>query len=238
MAVTTALVVGTGLAVKGAIDSRQAIKESGRVQAEVAGENIEESRRQFDVTQESLRPAIEAGDAAREQQRILLGLGPSVPGEISAEDARAQAFENLQESPGQQFLRRRAERAITRNAARIGGLGGGNVRTALQENAIGLAQTDLDNQFARLGQIAGQGTAATTNVARFGAGSVIDQASQRTVSADARASGVLAGAQLTNQVGGQFLNLAGQFAGGGAFSRPPTPKLPTSNAPQFNQFAA
>ena len=46
---------------------------NARIQAGTQA-GIAEQRRQFDVTQETLRPSIEAGDLAREQQLALLGL--------------------------------------------------------------------------------------------------------------------------------------------------------------------
>lgn len=46
-------------------------------------------------------------------------------------------------SPGQAFLKRRQEKALLRNQAALGGLGGGNIRTALQEQAAGIAAQDL-----------------------------------------------------------------------------------------------
>lgn len=75
----------------------------------------------------------------------------------SGRGAQGRAFEDFRSSPGQQFLVDESERALTRNAAAIGGVGGGNVRRALQENAIGLASQDFNNQFSRLSQVADRG---------------------------------------------------------------------------------
>ena len=94
-------------------------------------------------------PFTKAGGQAFDIQAAL-------PGAQGA-DAQGRAFENFQASPGQEFLVGEAERALLRNQGAIGGLGGGNVRRALQENAIGLASQDFANQFSRLGEIAGRG---------------------------------------------------------------------------------
>ena len=48
-------------------------------------------------------------------------------------EAQAAAFANFRESAGQKYFRERQEQALLRNAAAIGGIGGGRVRTALQE---------------------------------------------------------------------------------------------------------
>ncbi len=87
----------------------------------------------------------------------------------TAQEQQQAAFDQLAESPGQQFLRDRAQKNLLRGAASIGGLGGGRVRTALVEQGVGFAQQDLQNRFGRLGQLAGQGQAAATNVGQFGA---------------------------------------------------------------------
>ena len=77
------------------------------------------------------------------------------------EQAQQDAYNNFNDSPGQQFLRDRGEQAIVRNAAATGGLGGGNVQKALATFGQGLAQQDFSNQFNRLGQVSNQGFAAT-----------------------------------------------------------------------------
>ena len=82
-------------------------------------------------------------------------------------DAQAQAYAQFQESPGQAYLREQAERGLTRNAAAIGGLGGGAVRSALQEQAIGMAAQDFENQFNRRGTVADRGMNAANTEAEI-----------------------------------------------------------------------
>jgi hypothetical protein len=77
--------------------------------------------------------------------------------------AQQQAYANFQESPGQQYLREQSERALLRNQAALGGLGGGNVRQELSRQAIGLAAQDFENSFNRLGSITGTGLTAASN---------------------------------------------------------------------------
>jgi hypothetical protein len=74
--------------------------------------------------------------------------------------AQQAAFDNFQNSPGQQYLVNESERAIRRNAAATGGLGGANVQRALQENAIGLASQDFNNAYNRLGEVSDRGLGA------------------------------------------------------------------------------
>ncbi len=135
-------------------------REAAEVQEEQFGQGIAEQRRQFDLLYDLSRPSIEAGDLARQQQLALLGLlGP---------EAQQQAQSEVEESPAQKFIRDRQQRALLRNASAIGGLGGGNVRSALQEQAAGFAMQDAENQFNRLASLTGGAQVGVGNVGQFG----------------------------------------------------------------------
>jgi len=182
------MAIGTGAAIIGgsiisslvganAADTAANTQERGTTAA------IEEQRRQFDVTQGNLQPSLEAGNLAREQQQALLGL--------SGTEAQQAAFSGLENSPGQQFLRDRAQKNLVRNASAIGGLGGGNVRSALVQQGVGFAQQDLQNQFGRLGQLAEQGQAAGTALGQFGQQTAGNIGDAMISGGNARASGIL-----------------------------------------------
>lgn len=163
--------------------ARKAAEKAAREQEEGIQAGIAEQRRQFDITQSNLQPFQEAGTAALGSQQDLLGLnGP---------EAQAAAFAALEQSPGQQFLRDRAQKNLLRNASAIGGLGGGNVRSALVQQGVGFAQQDLQNQFGRLGQLAGQGQSAATSIGQFGTQSAGNIQQGLAASGQARASGIL-----------------------------------------------
>lgn len=201
----------------------RAAGEAAEGQERAAAASIEELRRQFDITEargveaqefqrEQLDPFIRAGGGALEQQQALLGLGGA--------GAKRRAVEGLSESPGQQFLRGRQEKALLRSSAALGGLGGGNVRTALQEQATGFAQQDLENQFNRLGAISGAGLSAASGagqgalssagqLGQFGQQTSQGITQQLTGAANARASGIQAQQQAKS-------NLIGTAAGVGA----------------------
>lgn len=111
--------------------------------------------------QSGLGGFLTQGQGASQQQAALSGaLGPQ---------AQAQAFQQFESSPGQQFLQERGERAVLRNAAATGGLGGGNVLKALSDYGQGMALQDLENQFARLGQVANRGANVGQTMAGVGA---------------------------------------------------------------------
>lgn len=152
-------------------------------QSGAAEQGIDVQNEQFQRILGLLGPSIEGGDLARQQQLGLLGLlGP---------EAQQAAQAQFAESPGQQFIRERQQRALTRNQAAIGGLGGGNIRTALQEQAAGFAAQDFGNQFNRLGGLAGAGQQAATNIGQFGQASAANIGNLLTQRGQAQASGTL-----------------------------------------------
>jgi hypothetical protein len=195
--------------------AKEAAKNAAKEQEEAAFAGIAEQRRQFDITQESFRPFQEAGVGAIGQQQALLGL--------SGAGAQQSAFDQFNQSPGQQFLRDRAQKNLLRNSAAIGGLGGGNVRSALVQQGVGFAQQDFQNQFGRLGQLAGQGLSATTNVGQFGQNTANNIQQGLNVSGQARASGILGQQQAAAQQQQQL-----QQTGFAALSFFSDPKLKTN----------
>jgi len=179
-------------------------KSGQKAAAKGESASLEESQRQFDLTREDFRPFQEAGTAALGQQQALIGL--------SGIEAQQAAFDTLEASPGQQFLRDRAQKNLVRNASAIGGLGGGNVRSALVQQGVGFAQQDLQNQFGRLGQLAGQGQTATANVAQIGGNISQNIANQAIASGQNRATGIAQQNQITQNTIGGLSNLFGQFS--------------------------
>ena len=175
--------------VTGVKAGEKAALQAGEIQADSAQAGIDESRRQFDITsanlsdadkfnreqlgigrdaaigqlsesqlaqQQQLNPFAQAGTSALQQQQALLGLG--------GQQQQQEAFNSFADSPGQRFIRERAQKALLRNAAAIGGLGGGNVRSALVEQGAGFAAQDFNNQFNRLSDLRASGQNAATNI--------------------------------------------------------------------------
>lgn len=169
--------------------AREAAEKAAKEQQDAAQAGIAEQRRQFDITQGNLQPFQQAGQAALGSQQDLLGLNGA--------EAQAAAFAAMENSPGQQFLRDRAQKNLLRNSSAIGGLGGGNVRSALVQQGVGFAQQDLQNQFGRLGQLAGQGQSAANSIGQFGTQVAGNIQQGLNMSGQARASGIL-GVQQAN----------------------------------------
>lgn len=110
------------------------------------------------------QPYTEAGAGAIGQEAALSGaLGP---------EAQQAAIDSFIESPGQKYLREQQEKALLRSGAAIGGLGGGRIRSALMEQAMGIAATQQQQQLENLRSIATRGQSAAGDVAgiRIGTG--------------------------------------------------------------------
>lgn len=198
--------------------SEDAAIEAANIQAQGAERGITEARRQFDVIQDREAPMVEARDRAVAQQQALLGL--------LGKEEQAAAFAGLEESPGQKFIRERQQKALIRSAGAIGGLGGSSVRTALQQQAAGFAQQDIQNQFGRLGQVVQPGQQSAQNLGQFGTQAGQNISNLGVAGSQAMASGILGKASVAPQVTSGLLQLGGQFAGA-AFGAPKAPKAPT-----------
>lgn len=139
-----------------------------------------------------------AGVQAQQQQAALSGaLGP---------EAQQQAMSAFNASPGQAFLREQGELGIINQATALGGLGGGNVKKELLRFGTGLAQQDFANQFARLGQLSGQGLQAAGQAGQF-----LSQAGQQ--QGNLAATNAQLGTQANLASAANRLSAAGQQAG-------------------------
>lgn len=98
------------------------------------------------------QPYQSAGENALNEEAALSGaLGP---------EAQQRAIDAFTESPGQKYLREQMEKSLLRNNAAIGGLGGGAVKSALQEQAFGIASTNQQQHLENLRSLAGRGQEA------------------------------------------------------------------------------
>lgn len=95
------------------------------------------------------QPYSEAGQAAIQREAALSGA-------LGAE-AQQEAIDSFIESPGQKYLREQQEKALLRSAAATGGLGGGRVLSALQEQAMGRAAGQQQQYLENLRSLAGRG---------------------------------------------------------------------------------
>ncbi len=150
------------------------------------------------------------------------GLAAPAPAAAPADQAffpeavtREQALTAFAETPGQQFLRERQERALLRSASAIGGLGGGNIRTALQEQAFGRSATQLGEFQNRLATLAGRAQTATAGLGQLGGQAAGQISGLLEAGGQAQASGILGAQQARAGLGQQVLG-AGLGAAAGA----------------------
>lgn len=241
MGLGAAVIAGAVISGAVAIDSS---KRSAKAQKAGINTATGEQRRQFDITTEQLTsaeeqnradviagrtgsiasqregfvrqkrelsPFAQAGVDALGQQQALLGLG-------SPEEQQA-AFDQFSESPGQRFIRERAQKALLRNSAAIGGLGGGNVRSALVEQGAGFAAQDFNNQFNRLSDLRTSGQTAATNIGQGALSTGTNVGSTRFNAGQLLGSGAINTAARQGQFGQNFATNVGNLAVQGGNAR-------------------
>lgn len=138
----TGLIAG-GTTLLGGMMQADAASEAAGAQSATAAAGIAEQRRQFDAIRELLKPYVEVGGPALEQQRALVGLrGPQ---------AQQAAIAGLEASPLFQAQVRHGEEALLQRASATGGLRGGNVQAALAQFRPQMLQAEIERQYGRLG---------------------------------------------------------------------------------------
>lgn len=150
----------------------------------------------YDRATANLSPFAAGGNQAYQQQLAFSGaLGP---------EAQQRAYDSFVESPGQQYLQEQGERAVMRNAAAAGGMGG-QVLQELQRQGQGLAQQDFGNYFNRLAGTAQQGQQAAGQLAGYGA-------QRANTLANLASQGAANRANLLSSLGSGASGLTSQFA--------------------------
>lgn len=154
--------------ITGAKQQAKAAEAAAGTQAGYAQAGIEEQRRQFDMLTELLRPYVEAGTPALQQQQAFLGLrgAPEQQAAIGA----------LEQSPFFQSAVRQGEEALLQQASATGGLRGGNIQAALAQFRPAMLQQQIAQQYQNLAGLtslgqqsaAGQGSAGMQTAGSIG----------------------------------------------------------------------
>lgn len=136
-----------------AIQSSAASKASNQ-QTQLGYDAISEQKAAREAMAALLKPYVDAGGPALQQQMALLGLGPA--------GSQEQAIAAQENSPFFQALARQGEDAILQNASATGGLRGGNTQGALAQFRPALLNQFIADQYNRLGGLTqlGQNSAA------------------------------------------------------------------------------
>jgi hypothetical protein len=206
-----------------------AAEEAAGVLTEAGRQALEESRRQFDITQSKLAEAEGRLQPFREvelrgiqrQEDVLGGQARLATGAqrelgqllgLGSPEAQMEAQTRILESPAQQALRARAQRLSTRTASAIGGLGGGNIRRELTEQGRLLDEAAIRE---RIGQLTGVAQFGTQGIGLGGAGleaSLAGEAGQLGVQRTGAVSGLIS--ELGRTQAGGITAPATQRAGG------------------------
>jgi len=200
--------------ITGASQQAKAAEAAAQTQSGAAQAGIEEQRRQFDMLTELLRPYVQAGIPALQGQQALIGLR-------GAPEQQA-AISGLEQSPFFQSAVRQGEEALLQRASATGGLRGGNIQAALAQFRPQMLESQIAQQYERLGGLTslGQRSAAGQGAAGMEtAGSIGNLLAQ---SGAALAGGQLARGGVVRQafgdalkIGGTIFGAMGGFGGGG-----------------------
>jgi hypothetical protein len=187
--------------VSGAIQSRSA-KRAASAQTASADAGIDEQRRQFDAVQELLAPFIGAGTTALGQQAALVG--------VEGPEAQRAAIQAIEQGPEFAALTRQGEEAILQSAAATGGLRGGNIQGALAQFRPQILSGLIEQQYGRLGGLAGMGQASAVGQASFGQQTGANISNLMQQQGAAQAGSALAQGQAWGNVLGSVGTLAGR----------------------------
>lgn len=187
--------------ITGAKQAAKGAEAAAGTQAAASNEAIAEQRRQFDILTELLRPYVEAGQPALQGQQALIGLRGA--------PEQQQAISSLEQSPFFQSAVRQGEEALLQRASATGGLRGGNIQAALAQFRPQMLESQIAQQYERLGGLTslGQRSAAGQGAAGMeSAGAISDLLAQRGA---AIAGGQLAKSGVVRQTFGDMMDIAG-----------------------------
>jgi hypothetical protein len=156
--------VGAGVNVVGSVLGKKAknnaANQASNAQFGAAQMGIDETRRQFDFMQELLSPFVKTGTTALGGMGDLAGLGGI--------GSQQSAINALQQSPAFTSQLEAGQNAILQNASATGGLRGGNTQAALAQFSPALLAQTINDQYSRLGGLAGLGQASAAGVGTAG----------------------------------------------------------------------
>lgn len=223
----TGLIAG-GTTLLGGMMQADAASEAAGAQSAASAAGIAEQRRQFDAIRELLKPYVEVGVPALEQQRALVGLGGA--------GAQQAAISALESSPLFQAQVRQGEEALLQRASATGGLRGGNIQAALAQFRPQMLQSEIERQYSRLGGLTSLGQQSAVGVGTAGQAMGSNVANLLAQQGAAQAGGTLGQAAAYGNVLsavpqglGMYYGLTGQslFGGGSAI---PASTLAAANA--------
>jgi len=152
-----------------------------------------------------MSPYVTAGEGALAQQQAITGL--------SGPEAQQQAIAGFEGSPLFQSLTDQGEQAILQRASATGGLRGGNVQGALAQYRPQVLNQLVEQQYGRLGGLAGSGQAAAAGQASAGQTTGSNIANLLAQQGAATAGGQIAQGGVNQAAFGSLLGIGGMAAG-------------------------
>lgn len=179
IATGTALALGALATAGGGIASSvigsKASNKAANQQAAGQQSAIDETRRQFDVSQANSQPFMEAGQQSIGMLMDAIKSGKFGMGSAGAApaDFKAPTLEEVQQTPGYQFAAQQGSKGILQASAAGGGGISGGTSKALQGYQTNLANNTYGDAFSRAmqayqSQLAGYGTRLAANQQEFG----------------------------------------------------------------------
>jgi hypothetical protein len=229
-----------------------AAKKAAAIQADSAQKALEESKRQFDIGQENIKPWLDTGRTSLAELKGGLGIEgapTTIPGMASGDLTRKFTLQDFRDDPvaqlGQEFALKEGRNALTNAASARGetdsgnlyrelvsfGEGLGNQRGAESEGRFTNRQLRLYNMLANLAGM-GQGAANTT----VNAGNAQNQITTQLItgSGNAQAAGKVGAANSWSTAISGYINsqqnnaLLERFLGSRGTAAAPA-SIPTSN---------
>lgn len=200
-------VIGAVGTIAGGLISADGASDAAETQAGASRAGIAETRRQFNVMQNLLRPYVGSGRRALGDYQALAGMiNPRV---------QQAAIDDLQKGAEYRSLTKQGEKAILANASATGGLRGGDVQGSLADYRSNLLSSLIERQLNRTGGLAqmGQNSAARVGSAALTTGQQVSGLMQQ--GGAAIAGGQLAGANAIGSAVGSLGGIVGGMVGGG-----------------------
>lgn len=200
-----AAISGVG-SILGGITGGKGAARAARIQAEAYQKGIDETRRQFDITNTNFQPFLQSGYRGLTGFETLMGLlGP---------DAQGAAITALKQSPAFTSRYETGLDAILQGASATGGLRGGNTALAQSNFGSALLSDVIDRQLGGYGTLANFGMGAAGSLGNLGAQSSSQIADLLARQGGAQATGAAAPFAAAQQVFNGLGALGGTFFGG------------------------
>ena len=128
------------------------------------GQGIGSAQGEIDLATAQARGDLNQGYQQAQQNFQPYGVGGAGASQMQAaytgalgQQAQQQAYNNYQQSPGQQWALDQGRNQLLAGASATGNVGGGNTQRALMDYGVGRAQQNFQQDFNNMGTVANRG---------------------------------------------------------------------------------